>query len=137
MKKGLFINRKMLVSDWNLPSLKWWLWWKLPSSFYTQRFEKLFLLPVRMVLLLNTWRNQSSYINTGLEKSIFKGVCKFGIVGKWNTSCKWGYYEIQNYVGRKIDAFEASQKWMRSKWTKISFSVPGTTLKHLFFRILF
>ena len=45
------------------------------------------------------------------------------------------YYEIQNYVGRKIDTLKVSQKWMRSKWTKISLSVLGTILEHWFFRI--
>ena len=45
------------------------------------------------------------------------------------------YYEIQNYVGRKIDTLEVSQKWMRSKWTKTSLSVLRTILEHWFFRI--
>ena len=38
------------------------------------------------------------------------------------------YYEIQSYVGRKIDTLKVSQKWMKSKWTKISLSVLGTIL---------
>ena len=44
----------------------------------------------------------------------------------------WVYYETQNYVGRKIDTLKVSQKWMKSKWTKISFSVLGTILEHWF-----
>ena len=42
----------------------------------------------------------------------------------------WAYYEIQNYVGRKIDTLKFSQKGIRSKWTEISLSVLGTLLEH-------
>ena len=57
-----------------LPEVKilGWFWWKLPGSSLTHSL--LLWPPVKVGLLLNTWRNCSLHITTGLEIKTFARV---------------------------------------------------------------